>query len=328
MKESTKNPKDLIRQPIEIVMSGNQFTGSQLNILYRGITQLNIDSSTIEDERIYPVTFNRADLPRVNETSNLKSDLEALQGLKIEKILGYWENGQGEMEPEWETLIPFPKVGYEKGGIIKLFFIGEYVRELLKLKDGYAVFHILEMFKLQGKHPKKLFEIFSAYKNRESKRYEVETTVLRHTLGVGNKFINKNQEFFDRVIIPAVKQINEKTSIEVKAAYTKTTRKRKGFYTFDVEHKNKATEVDQKPKARQMTIEEGIENAQKELTQTQIIAKRRAQNLSFTAKQIEEILRPDRVEWFNKWWFNNQSEIKGNWTAEIARGKYYGTVKA
>ena len=319
---------DLVRQPIEIVMSGNQFTGNQLNILYRGITQLSVDPSTIEDERIYPVTFNRSDLPRINETINLKTDLEALQGLKIEKILGYWKNEKGEMEPEWETLIPFPKVGYEHGGVIKLYFIGEYVRELLKLKDGYAVFHILEMFKLQGKHPKKLFEIFSAYKNRNSKRYVVEATVLRNTLGVGDKFINRNQEFFDRIIIPALRQINDKTSIEVKAAYTKTSRKVKGFYTFDVEHKNKAAEVEQKPKAHQITLEEGIAKAQKELTQSQEIAKRRALDLDFTTKQIAEILRPDRVEWFNKWWFNNQSEIKGGWTSEIARGKYYATVKS
>ena len=238
MLSEKQDEKKLARKSLEVVMTRNEFSPIQLNLLWQSITLLpDMEEKEVDVNKLYPVEFQRSEIPQVGSTDTLIQELERLQDMKIKNMLS---------DAEWSSVVPFPKMGlYSKGeGTIKLWLLGDYVKLLVRKKKGFAPGHVLEYFKLQGAHPKNLFDVFGAYKNRDNNRWEVDVQILKEQLGIPEKYKNRNQEFFDRIIKPAIKQINEKTSITVKGKYTRSNRRRKGFYTFDVyRDKQEAPEI-------------------------------------------------------------------------------------
>jgi len=222
---------EVVRISKGVVFSKNQYSDIQLNILYRCISLLNIEYEDVKEDKLYPISFKRSDIPRVANTITLKTEIEGLMDLKIENVVP---------NAVWSKVVPFPKVCEYKNGEINLWLMGDFVKLLVDKKEGYSVNHILEGFLLQGGFPKQLFDIFGLYKNRNIKRYEVEVNILKEKLNT-DTYKNRPKQFYDKIILPALKQINTKTSIQVKSKYARTTKHKKAFITFDVYNKAEKT---------------------------------------------------------------------------------------
>jgi plasmid replication initiation protein len=222
------NKDKILRKSNSLVFSRQDFSGVQRNFIYQLLATATLPVEDVNPNMIYEFTFYRKDIPRINDTEMLKQELEAMTDRKIS-----WLSDDRE---EFGTIVPFPSVEYDHGEI-KIGVFGKYLSELLelKVKDGYSVFSVLEMFSLNGRHPKRLFEMFSSYKNRNIKRFEIEVKLLKKLLGIEHKYEGRNTEFYKVVILPAVKQINEKTSVNVTTANIKGTKRKPAEFVFDVE---------------------------------------------------------------------------------------------
>ncbi len=312
---------DLNREPNAIVFAEQTYNGLEKDIVTIASTLLPNEEKAKEwpKNKEFEISF-KVDLLSETNYTRIKGALENLNKKRIVSI------DDDVKKASFSSIYPECSI---ENGVITINIRGRYVYPFSRLSSGYSVYAIKEYLSLNGHFPKRLFEMFSSYANRKINTLIVEVEILKRQLGVGDKYIGRPIDFKRKAILPALEQINEKTSLSIN--FSTKRERRKTMFCFAVEYKDKVdknTGTQRINEPHQTPVREGVERNKKELNQTQEIAKRRAQDLDFTTKQIEEILRPDRVEWFNKWWFNNQSEIKGNWTAEIARGKYYGTIKA
>src|SRR5690554_4477464 len=234
---STNN--EIVRESNEFVFANTGLSEIQMNMFCRGITKFDLDPEKIDIERRYLVEFQRSEIPRIDRTNKIIEELEALQDIRVKRVLP----GGG-----WERLIPFPKIGKYENGSIKIWFDGEYLKPILERKEGYAVFHIAEMFSLNGGHPKRLFEMFSSYKNRNVKRFDIEISILKDILGIPDKYPGNPSMFIKMVIKPAITQINQKTSIKIKFAYKRRKGANPSSVIFDVERKEQTKEGLTEPK--------------------------------------------------------------------------------
>lgn len=230
----SKDENEIVRESNEFVFANTGLSEIQMNIFFRALTKFDINPEEIEHERRYMVEFQREDIPRVGKTGALIEALKELQNIKVTRVL----NSGG-----WESLIPFPKIGEYEKGTIKIWFDGEYLQPILERKKGYAVFHIAEMFSLNGGHPKKLFEMFSSYKNREVTRFDIAIDTLKQILGIPDKYPGNPSMFIKMVIKPAITQINQKTSIKIKFAYKRRKGANPSSVIFDVDRKRSTIDV-------------------------------------------------------------------------------------
>ena len=233
--------KEYIRENKHLVYSTTGFSGMQMNMFVKSLTKFDLNPDEIELDRKYPVEFQRSEIPLQGYTAKkIREELEALNDISIRS---------NTPNSGWTRLKPFPKVGEYNNGTIQIWFDGEYLKPLLELKEseGWAVFLVAEMFSLQGRYPKKLFEILSSVKNRNNIREEFEINTLKSILGLENKYKDNPGMFMKKIIYPAVDQINEKTSIDVKVAYKRRRRNvNPAMIIFEVGKAKKVTETIEK----------------------------------------------------------------------------------
>lgn len=236
----SKDENEIVRESNEFVFANTGLSEIQMNIFFRALTKFDINPEEIEHERRYMVEFQRSEIPHIaGKRSKLIDELKELRNITVTRVL---KNGG------WESLTPFPKIGEYEKGTIKIWFDGEYLQPILERKKGYAVFHIAEMFSLNGGHPKKLFEMFSSYKNREVTRFDIAIDTLKQILGIPDKYPGNPGMFIKMVIKPAITQINQKTSIKIKFAYKRRKGANPSSVIFDVERKEQTKEGLTEPK--------------------------------------------------------------------------------
>lgn len=236
----SKDENEIVRESNEFVFANTGLSEIQMNIFFRALTKFDINPEEIEHERRYMVEFQRSEIPHIaGKRSKLIDELKELRNITVTRVL----NNGG-----WESLTPFPKIGEYEKGTIKIWFDGEYLQPILERKKGYAVFHIAEMFSLNGGHPKKLFEMFSSYKNREVTRFDIAIDTLKQILGIPDKYPGNPGMFIKMVIKPAITQINQKTSIKIKFAYKRRKGANPSSVIFDVERKEQTKEGLTEPK--------------------------------------------------------------------------------
>ena len=318
---STNN--EIVRESNEFVFSNTGLSEIQMNMFVRALTKFDIDPEKIDLERRYMVEFQRSEIPHVSgRKERIIEQLEALQDIKAKRIL---PNGG------WEKLIPFPKIGKYENGTIKIWFDGEYLKPIMEQKKGYAVFHIAEMFSLNGLYPKRLFEMFCSYKNRSTKRFEIEISVLKEILGAEDKYKDNHGVFFKRVLAPAIDQINEKTSIKVNAAYRKRKKGRNpAMFIFDIERKDKRVSTAPVPdkQTKELPGKEYNPNYEDE---RQVRCYERMTDWGFTPKQARNCAENEKtMSLFFKWKGNSgiDSHIRdGKMTKEEAKKMFFGELK-
>jgi len=312
---STNN--EIVRESNEFVFANTGLSEIQMNMFCRGITKFDIDPEKIDIERRYLVEFQRSEIPRIDRTNKIIEELEALQDIRVKRVLP---------DGGWERLIPFPKIGKYEDGSIKIWFDGEYLKPILERKEGYAVFHIAEMFSLNGGHPKRLFEMFSSYKNRNVKRFDIEIPVLKNILGVPDKYKDNPGMFMKKVVFPAIEQISEKTSISVKAAYKRRKGRTPARIIFDVERKEQVkeglTEPKEQPSPR--TPETGFTDKQKSCIDW-LLATGFTKNQAYNCAMNEAT-----INLYFSWKYHNTIDAeltKGSIDRKTAQKMFFGELK-
>lgn len=317
---STNN--EIVRESNEFVFSNTGLSEIQMNMFCRGLTKFDIDPEKIDIERRYLVEFQRSEIPHISgRKDKIIDELEALQDIRVKRVL----SGGG-----WERLIPFPKIGKYENGSIKIWFDGEYLKPILERKKGYAVFHIAEMFSLNGGHPKKLFEMFSSYKNRSINRFDIEISVLKDILGIPDKYKDNHGMFMKKVVFPAIEQITEKTSISVKAAYKRKKGRTPASIIFDVERKEQTKEELTEPK-EQPSPSPSPRTPQTPLNEKQQSCYNWLINKGFTDIQASNCALNDAtLALFFRWKWNNSIDAdlsRGTLDIKTAKALFFGELK-
>lgn len=315
----SKDENEIVRESNEFVFANTGLSEIQMNIFFRALTKFDINPEEIEHERRYMVEFQREDIPRVGKTGALIEALKELQNIKVTRVL----NSGG-----WESLIPFPKIGEYEKGTIKIWFDGEYLQPILERKKGYAVFHIAEMFSLNGGHPKRLFEMFSSYKNRNVKRFDIEISILKDILGIPDKYPGNPGMFIKMVIKPAITQINQKTSIKIKFAYKRRKGANPSSVIFDVERKEQTkeglTEPKEQPSPSPRTPETGFTDKQKSCIDW-LLATGFTKNQAYNCAMNEAT-----INLYFSWKYHNTIDAeltKGSIDRKTAQKMFFGELK-
>ena len=314
----SKDENEIVRESNEFVFANTGLSEIQMNMFCRGITKFDLDPEKIDIERRYLVEFQRSEIPHISgRTDKIIDELEALQDIRVKRVLP---------DGGWERLIPFPKIGKYENGSIKIWFDGEYLKPILKRKEGYAVFHIAEMFSLNGGHPKRLFEMFSSYKNRNVKRFDIEISVLKNILGIPDKYKDNHGMFMKMVVFPAVEQISEKTSISVKAAYKRRKGRTPASIIFDVERKEQTKEELTEPKEQPSprTPETGFTDKQKSCIDWLLRS-------GFTKNQaLNCAMNEATINLYFSWKYHNTIDAeltKGSIDRKTAQKMFFGELK-
>lgn len=321
--------KQYIRENKHLILSTTGFSGMQMNFFVRALTKFDFKPEDIEDERRYLVEFQRSEVPLDGyKASKIAEELQALQDITI----------RSNSESGWSSLKPFPKVGeYNDGsGTIQIWFDGEYLKPILELKEkeGWAVILVAEMFSLQGRHAKKLFELFSSAKNKNQTRLEYEVDILKKILGIPDKYKNNPGLFMKKVVYPAVEQINKKTSIKVEVAKRNRKGKTPSMVIFDVKRKEKLTKSEKKEINKPGNSEQTDEQRRisKYFNEKQLKCYDILIDWGFTNQQAFNCAnKKETMKLFFRWQYNNaiQAEIKaGRINKSEAKSNFFKELKA
>jgi plasmid replication initiation protein len=146
----------------------------------------------------------------------LKDSIIELQNIKVE-----FNTLEKNKTVIWSR---FPLIaGVEiKDGVLKYNFAFQ-VLEYIQQPQTYAYLDLRIMKNLDTKHSISLYEILKDYKNLQL--IEIEFTKFKKAMDIKENQYNRFNNFRDYVLDPAIKEINEKTDLEV--SYEKITKGRK-----------------------------------------------------------------------------------------------------
>lgn len=295
------------REPNYIVFAQQKFTSLEKDLIYLVINQLpNLKKGEEWDvNRNLTVQFTLNDKKLLNKT-RVKAALKSMQTKSIE-VDGF-ENGRSY----YSITSIFTFAEYNKG-IVTIKVNGQVIPQLRALKDGYSVYNLKQILSLQGIHPKRLFEMFCSYINRKTKIIEIEVSEIRKYLNIEDKYTGNNSLLKQRIIEPAIKQINEKTFINASIQLKRV--KKISYFLFFLERKKNF-------KKQEITEATFLNEMQQECFKL-------GRLLKFQEYQIKQILESEQMQKkLYQFYANYRVEItKGTIEKSILRGKYYNYVK-
>ena len=148
------------------------------------------------------------------------------------------------MRSRWVSRIKY----IDTSAILEITFAPDVVPLITRLEQHFTTYQIQQVTKLTGKYVIRLYEILIAWRDI-GKVPLIELSDFRKKIGVeDNEYIAMNN-FKNRVLEPAIKQINEHTDITVKYEQHKTGRTITGF-SFSFKQKKEH----QKPEPKQKII--------------------------------------------------------------------------
>ena len=220
------------REPLILLLSKNDFTAIERKIYWAILSQM------IQGFNVSPDLFQNKEftisLDSLQETnrSRVKSAIVKIVQRKL-----YYENPKGD---EFEIVTPFPYAKYEGSkGRIRLTMLANVVPYFMELKNGYSEFELFAALSLSSEYSQKLYPLLSRWKDTGIWN-NVEIEQLKDTLRAThyNRFVH----FKQRVLDQAVKEINEKTDIEISIDYKKTGRI-VTHLTFNILSKSKKEQI-------------------------------------------------------------------------------------
>ena len=129
-----------------------------------------------------------------------------------------------ETEKGFELYQWFAKAKYNKGDeYIEVQFHPDLKPYLLELKKRFTKIPLKQVLKLRSKYAIRLYELLKRYEDTGFRTDYLPE--LRKKLGVEEKEYKAFKDFEKRVLKPAVKEINEKTDLEVSYTKKKTGRR-------------------------------------------------------------------------------------------------------
>lgn len=221
--------QETIKQPNLIVFAKQNFSATQKDIMTLAISQLDLGvvQKDLFQNQLITVTAKMLSEVSRKDYTRLKTECKSLNQKQIEI--------SDDEKEEFEFIIPFPKVKYQKG-VIELTMLAEVAQQFLQLKLGYSEVYIRESLSLDSFSKKRLYELLSSYKNRNINVWNVYDKELIELLDATKSYKSRPKQFDNEVIALSVDAINELTSLRVK--YTREKVERGVWLTsFQVENK-------------------------------------------------------------------------------------------
>lgn len=228
--------QETIKQPNLIVFAKQNFSAVQKDIMTLAISQLDLGVVQKDLFQNQLISLKAKMLSEVSgkHYTRLKAECKSLNQKQIEI--------SDDEKEEFEFIIPFPKVKYQKG-VIELTMLAEVAQQFLQLKLGYSEVYIRESLSLDTFTKKRLYELLSSYKNRNVNIWKISDKELVELLDCAKMYSSRPKEFEERILAICIDAINELTSLQVKYTHEKIE-KRVWVTTFQVV--NKQTKVAQK----------------------------------------------------------------------------------
>ncbi len=96
-------------------------------------------------------------------------------------------------------------------GVVELSFDPKLKPYLLKLKEAFTIYNLQSVIKLRSSYAIRFYELLKQYEKIGSRKFKLNE--LKDILGIGKKEYKLYGDFKRRVILPAQKELKEKTDI-------------------------------------------------------------------------------------------------------------------
>lgn len=167
-----------------------------------------IDFTTKELYKILNIATNRQ-----NELRKILEQLVNKSVIIIDKSL---KNRKKTLVTHW-----FSSVTYNEDGTIKISFDTELLPYLLQLRTNFTTYTLDNILPMKKKYSIRFYELLKQYQKIGKRNFTVSE--LREILNCENEYL-KFAEFERRIIVPAVKEINDHSDIYVEYKKLKTGR--------------------------------------------------------------------------------------------------------
>lgn len=227
-----------IRKPLNLIFSKQNYSALEKNIstIFLAHLPTEEDGAKWDKEKEYIYSFEASKYLKETNYTRLK---DALNGLNSKRIEVIDENGKTCI---YASIYPETRLEH---GIITIHMRGKYVEDYTRISRGYGGWFLFEYIALERDTHKGIFEMCCTAVNRKINRIEVEINLLKENLNIQNSYKGRNKECFERAILPAVKAINERTSIDVTAAMQR--KGRQVFIMLSVDRKSKTVQTPTEP---------------------------------------------------------------------------------
>jgi len=227
-----EDTREINREPNVIVFAKQTFTTLQKDIFTLAVSQLDAGMNVQPDLfKNQTVTITAKMLTQFSQRhyTRLKQECKDMAQKVIEI--------SNDAKQEFDFIVPFPRIKYSKG-IIELTMFSDVAQSFLELKKGYAEYYIRESLSLEHFNKKRMYELLSAYKRRNTPIWRVYDDELKYFLGLEkNEYAGRPKMFGTNVIGVCIDAINDKTSISVK--YNRTKDAQGWFTVFEVADKKR-----------------------------------------------------------------------------------------
>ena len=196
-----------IRQHNALTNARYDYTELQLDLMFFLVSKLRKEQKTgsydLSIMELSALTGKRYDYPYLRQAT------EGM-GSRVFEV---------ETKESFKQLWMFRTVEYMKGqGVLKIKLSEDILPYLFDLKDNFTSYGLAAALRLSSKYSKRIYQLVSQWKDiGETKKYDLQD--FKRMLGLvdakGNEKLKQLGQLRERVLDPAVKQINEHTELHV-----------------------------------------------------------------------------------------------------------------
>ena len=226
----------LVVQSNPLVNSHYQLTEVEQKIMRAIISMLKPLTSKLKDE------FYRLDISsfanligRKDEGTSLFKDMRrALKKLNTTPVTIMKPDGN-KIETTWIASFEYPR----NKGYIDIELSEKLENELLQLKSDFTQYHLWNISKLKGGHTIRIYELILQNANATFRRKSLEIQIdkLREIAGLEPNKYKQTRDIFQRIIIPAHKEICTKTDLTFDYRPIKDCRKIVAVEFYNIQQK-------------------------------------------------------------------------------------------
>lgn len=251
--------KEKNQEPNMIVYATQYYTALEKDVVSIVVNNLDTGFNIQPDlwqNKLVTVTAKMLNID-ARKYHHLKKVAETL----VTKVIKYVD----DEKEEFDFIVPFPRVKYNKGTLAITMF-ADVIPHFLELKNGYTEYYLKESLSLHGVRTKRLYELFSSKKKYLQPTLKLYDDELKKLLNIKpSAYKGRPQEIEDKQIIPNVDEINEKTSLDVKYQRDKDS---VGWFT---EFKIKERKADKEPEANPRVMDEKSKRCYEKLKELGVV---------------------------------------------------------
>lgn len=200
----------------KVVLKSNNLIEARYNLSTLEQKLLLITISEIKNSEKNTIEFTTKELYNIlnittNRQNELRKILEELVNKSVIIIDKSLSNRKKTLVTHW-----FSSVTYNENGIIQIAFDTELLPYLLQLKTNFTTYTLDNILPMKKKYSIRFYELIKQYQKIGKRIFTISE--LREILNCENEYL-KFAEFERRIIVPAVKEINDHSDIYVE--YTK-----------------------------------------------------------------------------------------------------------